>query len=103
MASTATILPSSRVTELWPSSQRKTIDATIVADGTDGAAATPILASVFGLKFIEQCSSLEKSDDSVQIPANPNFAGTGLITCPTTHATPANLPAGTYNIVLEGY
>jgi len=99
MASTATILSASRVGEYPPTSPRKIVEAQVVGDATQGAAGTPIPASVFGLKFIESCSPLVKSDNSTVIVASPTYDGTGLL----TGTTPANLAAGTYFCVIEGY
>ena len=103
MASAVTILPASRVNEYPPSNLRKCIEATVVADGTDGSPGTPIPATAFELQFIEQAANFVKSDNTAVLPASPTYNGAGLMAVPTSHGVPAALPAGTYFIVLEGY
>lgn len=102
-APTAVILPASRVNEYPPSNQRKCIEAQLTVDGTVGALPGDIPASLFGLVFIEQNSNLTMSDNSHVANAAPAYNGGSLLGVAQSTGVVANIPAGTYFIVLEGY
>jgi hypothetical protein len=102
-APTVTILPASRGAEFPPSGPRKIIEATMVCDGVAGDLANFIPASVFGLRFIESCGPAVKSDNTLIVTCAPLFDGSGLVGKAAGTAAPAALPAGTYNIAIEGY
>src|SRR6266478_3851669 len=100
-APTVTLAASSRVGEYPPTSPRKIISATVVCDGTVGGAANDILASLFGMTFIEVASPLIKSDNTLIVDASPAYDGKSLLGKAAGTAAPANIPSGTYNVVLE--
>lgn len=78
------------------------VEVTIVADGTTGALAGDIPASLFGLKKITKSSSIIKSTDDKLYPSSPVTAGTSLLVGGAAANGVQNLPAGTYNMVLVG-
>lgn len=102
-APTVTVLPASRVAEYPPSGPRRLINATMVCDGVAGDLANFIPASVFGLKFIEACGPAVKNDNTLIVTCSPVFDGSGLVGKAAATAALAAIPAGTYNITLEGY
>lgn len=89
--------------EYPPTSPRKIINAAMVCDGVAGDLANAIPASVFGLKFIESCSPAVKSDNTLAVVCAPVFDGTALVGKAAASAALAAIPAGTYNITIEGY
>ena len=100
---TFTVGASSRPAEYPPTTQRKEITGTLVADGTVGANPGDIPASVFGLTFIERCENAVKNDNTLVVPTAPSFDNASMLTrAASTHA-PANIPAGTYSIIVFGY
>src|SRR5882762_9598934 len=103
MSATATIGDSSRVAEYPPTSARKELVVTLVADGTDGASAGDIPASLFGLTFIERCSPAVKSDNTLIVVCAPAYDGGSLLGKAAATAAPADIPSGTYLIKLFGY
>lgn len=100
---TVTILPASRSAEFPPTGARRIIEATMVCDGVAGDLANLIPASVFGMKFIESCGPAVKNDNTLIVTCAPTFDGTGLVGKAAGTAALAAIPAGTYNITLEGY
>lgn len=103
MATTATIGDSSRTAEFPPTSARKQISATIVTDGTDGAAALDIPASLFGLTFIERSSAAVNSTNTLIVVTAPAYNGLSLLGKAAATAAPADIPSGTYLITVWGY
>ena len=103
MATTVTQGPTSRVSEYPPTSARRKIAATFVTDGTDGASANDIPASLFGLQYIESCEGAVKSDNTLLVACAPAFDGKSLLGKAAGSAAPADIPSGTYSIILEGY
>lgn len=105
-APTAVVLPASRNAEFPPTTKRKTIEAQLTVDGTVGALPGDIPASLFGLSFIETCDgSITKSDNLKIVVISPSYDGTsvlGRLNVGTADGV-ANIPAGTYFIVMEGY
>ena len=93
----------SRVNEYPPSSQRKLITGTLVTDGTDGAAAGDIPASLFGLSTIEKAEPLVKSDNTLIVVAMPAYNGASLLGKAAATAAPADIPSGTYKTLVYGY
>ena len=79
------------------------MDCQITVDGTVGASPGQIPASLYGLRYIEQVSNLIKSDNSAILPCNESYDGSSLLGVAVATGAPANIPAGTYGIVLEGY
>jgi hypothetical protein len=75
----------------------------MTTDGTDGASANDIPASVFGLQFIERCDPAVKNDNTLLVLCAPAFDGKSLLGKAAATAAPADIPSGTYLIVLEGY
>jgi hypothetical protein len=102
-APTVVILGTTRVNEFPPTGFRKAVDAQLTVDGTVGASLGQIPASLFKLKFIEQCSNLIQSDNSHVLPCNPSYDGSSLFGVTLGTGVPANIPVGTYGITLEGY
>ena len=100
---TATILSDSRVAEYPPTSQRKEIIATLVTDGSNGASAGDIPASLFGLTFIERASPAVKSDNTLIVTLAPAYNGGSLLGKAAATAAPADIPSGTYRVTLFGY
>lgn len=100
---TVTIAASSRAAEFPPTSPRKLINASMVCDGVAGDLANKIPASLFGLTFIETCGPAVKSDNTLIVVCVPVFDGSGLVGKAAASAALAAIPAGTYNITLEGY
>jgi hypothetical protein len=103
MATTATIGASSRTAEYPPTSARKRIVATIVTDGTDGAAAGDIPATLFGLTFIESAYPAVKSDNTLLVALAPAYNGASLLGKAAATAAPADIPSGTYLLTVIGY
>lgn len=100
---TVTIAPSSRVAEWPPTNARKVINASMVCDGVAGDLANKIPPSVFGLSFIEDCGPAVKSDNTLIVVCAPVFDGSGIVGKAAASAALAAIPAGTYNIKVEGY
>lgn len=86
-----------------PTGPRKILPGVLTTDGNDGAAAGDIPASVFGLKAIERCSPLVKSDNSLVVVAAPAANGLSLLGKAAATAGAADIPAGAYNCTVEGY
>lgn len=103
MATTATIGASSRVSGFPPTGPRKIISATVVTDGSDGASAGDIPASVFGLTAIEVAFPAVKSDNTLLVALAPAYNGASLLGKAAATAAPADIPAGTYLVTLIGY
>lgn len=82
---------------------RKTVVGQLTTDGGDGAAAGDILASLFGLSFIEKAEPLVKSDNTLIVVVAPVYAGTSLIGKAAATAAAADIPSGTYQAVIYGY
>lgn len=102
-ASDVTILSSSRTAEFPPTSARKQIVATFVAGGSDGAAAGDIPATLFGLSIIERACPAIKSDNTLIVVLSPSYDGTSLLGKAAATAAPADIPSGTYTVILFGY
>jgi hypothetical protein len=100
---TVVLLSTTRTNEFPPTGKRKAVDAQLTVDGTVGATPGQIPASLFGLRYIEQCSNLIQSDNSHILPCNETYDGTSLLGSTLGTGVPANIPVGTYGIVLEGY
>src|SRR5690242_18612871 len=96
MATTAVIGDSSRVAEYPPTSARKHISVVITTDGSDGAAAGDIPASLFGLTFIEDASAAVKDDNSLIVVVAPAYDGKSLLGKAAATAAAADIPAGNY-------
>ncbi len=92
-----------RAGEYPPTSQRKAIDAVMTTDGSDGASALDIPASVFGLAFIESASPAVKSDNSIVVVVAPAYDGLSLLGKAAATAAAADIPSGTYKLKLQGY
>ncbi len=101
MANTST--NTGRVAEYPPTSPRKIIDAIYVAGGSDGASAGDILATLFGLVFIESASPMVKDDNTLIVVVAPSYDGASLLGKAAATAAAADIPAGTYKLRLEGY
>ena len=86
-----------------PSGARKIYSGTLVTDGTDGAAAGDIPASVFGLTKLEEVSPLVKSDNTLAVVAVPAYNGESLLGKAAGTAAPADIPAGTYAVTVKGH
>jgi len=100
---TVTLAPSTRGAEFPPSGMRKLVVASMVCDGVAGDLANFIPASLFGLRFIETCGPAVKNDNTLIVVCSPLYDGSGLVGKAAATAGLAAIPAGTYNIVLEGY
>lgn len=94
---------SGRAAEFPPSSPRKIIDAILSTDGSNGAAADDIPASLFGLSFIEWASPAVKSDDTLIVVVAPAYDGASLLGKAADTAAPADIPSGDYKLTLVGY
>ncbi len=103
MATTAVIGSASRPAEYPPTTQRKLLAVTLTTDGSDGASAGDIPASVFGLAFIESASPAVKSDNSIIVVVAPAYAGTSLLGKAAATAAAADIPSGDYKLTLVGY
>ncbi len=75
----------------------------MTTDGNDGASALDILASVFGLTFIESCSPAVKSDNSLIVVVAPAYDGKSLLGKAAATAAAADIPSGDYKLTLIGY
>ena len=93
----------SRVRDFPPSSQRKIVTGTMATDGSNGASALDIPASLFGLVKIERVLPLVKSDNTLIVVAAPAYDGLSLLGKAAATAAPADIPSGTYLVVVEGY
>lgn len=100
---TATILSSSRTAEYPPTSPRKQIVATLVTDGSNGASAGDIPASLFGLTFIERAYPAVKSDNTLIVVLAPAYNNASLLGKAAATAAPADIPSGTYTVTVFGY
>jgi hypothetical protein len=92
-----------RVAEFPPSSARKIVTGELTTDGSNGASAGDIPATLFGLTVIESCSPLVKSDNTLVVVAAPAYAGTSLLGKAAATAAAADIPSGTYRFTLRGY
>lgn len=86
-----------------PSGPRKVIYGAITTDGTDGASAGDIPASLFGLSVIEEVEPLVKSDNTLIVVASPAYNGASLLGKAAATAAPADIPSGTYKTAIRGY
>ena len=102
-APTVTILPASRTTEFPPTTKRKLINASMVCDGSVGATAGDIPASLFGLSYIEDCTPAVKNDNTLIVVCAPTFDGTSILGQAAGTNAPAAIPAGTYALDVYGY
>lgn len=93
----------SRINEYPPSSQRKLISGTLVTDGSNGASAGDIPASLFGLTKIEDSRPLVKSDNTLIVTTAPAYDGGSLLGKAAATAAPADIPSGTYHAIVLGY
>ena len=93
----------SRISDYPPSSQRKIVSGTFVTDGTNGASALDIPASLFGLTKIERADPLVKSDNTLIVVVMPAYDGLSLLGKAAATAAPADIPSGTYKAVVYGY
>src|SRR4030095_964366 len=100
---TANTDSSSRVNEYPPSSFRKVITGVLVTDGTDGASAGDIPASLFGLSVIEDSRPLVKNDNTLIVTTQPAYNGASLLAKAAASAAPADIPSGTYKAIVYGY
>lgn len=82
---------------------RKTIVGQMVTDGSNGASAGDIPATLFGLTVIEKVEPLVKSDNTLIVTAAPSYDGTSLLGKAAATAAPADIPSGTYQVVVYGY
>lgn len=98
------------VTKAWTTggtnSRRNTVvKATGVSAGTEGATAGDLPASLFGLRHIYAVHKF-MSDGEDKIPCSPSYDGESIITFENTDGaipTAADIPADTYDIIVEGY
>lgn len=84
----------------------KVMSVTIVLSSMGGATNT-IPASAFGLTTIREVSTLQKSDDTLAVPAAPSYDGTKIFLYNLAQATDANRddPAdftGTFRCLVKG-
>ena len=103
MATTFVVSSDSRASEYPPTTPRKLVTGVMTTDGSDGASAGDIPASVFGLAFIERTSPAVKSDNSLLVLTAPAYAGTSLLGKAAATAAAADIPSGDYRITLLGY
>jgi hypothetical protein len=103
MATTFIAGRNSRHAEFPVSGQRKTIVGTLTTDGTDGAAAGDIPASIFKLTKVEVCRPLVKSDNTLIVVIAPAADQKSVLGKAAATAGPADIPAGTYNCEVTGY
>lgn len=103
MATASDVTISGRPAEFPPSGPRKILNVTLVAGGSDGAAAGDYPASLFGLSFIERSSPAVKSDNTLIVVTAPAYDGTSLLGKAADTAAPADIPSGTYKLTLVGY
>ncbi len=75
----------------------------MTTDGSDGASALDIPASVFGLTFIESAHPAVKSDNTLIVVVAPAYDGKSLLGKAAATAAAADIPSGTYLFTLIGY
>lgn len=107
MATTFTAVQGRRIEPHKTVGLRKEIFGLLVTDGTDGANAGEILASIFGLTYIESCSpAVISTNATVEILA-PNYSATrkstSLVAKNAASGAALDLPVGTYAITVTGY
>lgn len=81
---------------------RRTVVGVLTTDGSDGAAANDILATLFGLRIIESCSPLVKSDNSIIVVVGPSYDGLSLLGKAAATAAAADIPSGDYAVEVKG-
>ena len=103
MATTFTPSGQARGQAYPPSGARKVLPGTLVTDGTDGASAGDIPASVFGLRVVEEVTPLVKSTNNLIVVVGPTADGSSVLGKNAASAASADIPSGTYSCTVRGY
>lgn len=80
----------------------KVRQGSMVTDGNDGASAGDIPASVFNLTSVEEVSAAVKDDNTLVVVCAPAINKASILGKAAATAAAADIPAGTYNIMVKG-